>query len=333
MEHLRLHAHVHFVPGSTNGALYDLRSGRVRTVPPVFEAVLSAFSNHPMATLLVDFFGGDEALMQQYVKFLVGGNWAFLTSWPERFPQADDSWEIPFALSTAIVAHDFHEPYALAPLLEELSLAGCRHLELQLHNYPLGEEGADVWHQIGLILRKCEFRRGTLVLGEDQRAKEVSPEGIHLLLKNWPLFGTVVLLGQSQRQETSLHGRSYHLRKVTDLKAYAEATWKQRPDAHFVGPAYFREARSANPFFNRRLAVDRKGNFRNDLLHGGHETFGRVGERSIAEVLADGKFLAKWKAGPDAIASVKNNPLRYCLRYDRALVRNSAADAWTFASA
>lgn len=333
MEHLRLHAYVHFVPGEPNGALYNLRSGRVRTVPPVFEAVLSAFSSYPLTTVLADFFGGDEALLQQYVDFLVGGDWAFLTSWPERFPPADDSWEIPFALSTAIVAHDFHEPYALAPLLEELSLAGCRHLELQLHNYPFGEEAAEVWHEMGRMLRRCEFRRGTLVLGEDQGAKMVCPEGIDRLLMNWPLFGTVVLLGQNERQDTSLNGRTYHLRRVTSLKAYAESTWQQRPDAHFIGPSYFREALSANPFFNRRLAVDRTGSFRNDLLYGGQETYGKVGARSVAEVLADGEFLARWKAGPDTITNVKGNPLRYCLRYDRALVRSSAAGSWAFASA
>lgn len=333
MEHLRLHAHVHFVPGRPHGALYDLRLGRVRTVPPVFEAVLSAFSSQDLTALRSGFFGDDEALLQRYVDFLVGGDWALLTAWPERFPAADTSWETPFALSTAIVAHDFREPYALGTLLEELSLAGCRHVELQLHNYPLGDAGVSHWRQLGTLLSGCEFRRGTLVLGEGKGAESVRPEDIHRLLTNWPRFGTIVLLGRNERQDTTLHGRAYHLRRVTDLKAYAEATWQQRPDAHFVGPAYFRQARSANPFFNRRIAVDRAGCFRNDLLYGSHQSYGRVGERSVAEVLADGEFLARWKAGPDAIASVRNNPLRYCLRYDRALVRSAEAGGWAFASA
>jgi|GEM_PF-4193064 hypothetical protein len=332
MNHLRLHAHVHFVPGQPQGALYDLRHGRVRTVPPVIEAVLSAFSTQPLSTLLADFFNHDEALLQGYVDFLVGGDWAFLTPRPERFPLADVSWETPFALSTAIVAHDFCKPYALGPLLKGLSRAGCRHLELQLHNYPLEEGSASPWHQLGRLFERYEFRRGTLVLGAGGGAKNIRPEDLHRLLNHWPRIGTVVLLGQNQRQDTSLHGRSYHLRRVTDLKAYAAATWRQHPDAHFVGPAYFREARVANPFFNRRIAVDCAGNFRNDLLHGGDQTYGRVGECSVTDVLANPEFLARWKAGPDAIANVRSNPLRYCLRYDRALVR-SPGDDWAFASA
>jgi hypothetical protein len=303
----------------------------VRTVPSVFEAVLSAFSSQPLPTVLTEFFGENEVLLQRYVDFLVGGDWAFLTRWPERFPSADVTWETPFALSTAIVAHDFHQPYMLGPLLEELSSAGCRHLELQLYNYP--QEDISSWHQVGELLKKCEFRRGTLVLGEVKGARNLCPEDIDQLLMNWPRFGTVVLLGQNERGDINLSGRSYHLRQVNDLKGYAAATWRQRPAAHFVGPAYFREASYANPFFNRRIAVDRQGDFRNDLLHGGGQTYGRVGERSVAEVIGDGAFLARWKAGPDVIANVQSNPLRYCLRYDRALLRSPETGAWAFASA
>lgn len=333
MEYLHLHANVHFVPGQPHGALYDLRGGRVRKTPPVFEAVLSAFSEQPLSTVLADFFGGDKVLLKRYVDFLVGGDWAYLTPSPELFPHPDSNWDSPFSLSTAIVAYDFCKPFELRPLLKELSSVGCRHLELQLYNFCCTDEAGTAWRDIGTLLSKCEFRRGTLVLGEDKGAGKARPEAIHRLLTNWPRFGTIVVLGQQQREDVELYGRNYHLRRFSDLKEYATTTWEHHPSAHFVGSAYFREARSANPYFNRRIAVDRGGYFRNDLLYGGAETFGCIGERSVVEVLKDEGFIARWTARPDVITCVKNNPLRYCLRYDRALVKSPVAGEWSFAKA
>ncbi|MEM9258507.1 MAG: hypothetical protein AAGA62_02605, partial [Bacteroidota bacterium] len=130
-------------------------------------------------------------------------------------------------------------------------------------------------------------------------------------------------------------GRKYHLRQANTIAEYARNTWRCRPDTHFVGSAYFREARIANPYFNRRLAIDRNGHFKNDLLYGGPETFGQVGQHSVRGVITDPEFRRRWLAGPDTITDTKDNPLRYCLRYDRALIASSGtlSTAWSFASA
>lgn len=335
MEYLRLYAHVEYVTGSQLGALYDLQSGRVRTVPLVLGRLLEGFASTSLKDTLKEYFGGDEGIFRRYVDFLVQGKWAFITTRPECFPPASRAWESAYALNSAIIAHDFRKPYDLCQLIAELSAVGCRHLELQLHNYPTGENGSEAWSKIGSALRKGEFRRGTLVHTSDNRAEKIEVAVIDQYLEDWPRFGTVVLLGQKESRNVDSGGRKYHLRQVKTLAEYALNTWQQHPNTHFVGSAYFREARIANPYFNRRLAIDREGNFKNDLLYGGPETFGQVGQHSITAVIVDPKFRRRWLAGPDTITETKDNPLRYCLRYDRALSASAgtAATVWSFASA
>lgn len=326
MQYLRLHAHVEFVSGSQLGALYDLKRGQVRTVPLLLGRILEAFEENSLTQVLKQCFAGNQELFQRYTNFLVEGEWAFITTRPQQFPAASLQWESAFSLNTAVVAHDFLTPYDLVKALGELSAVGCRHLELQLHNYPTKGEESKVWGQIAAALQKGEFRRGTLVQTRDDGAV-VSVADIDQHLKGWPRFGTVVLLAQNENRNFEAYGRKYYLRKVSTVAEYARKTWQQHPDTHFVGPTYFREARVANPYFNRRLAIDRGGAFKNDLLYGGQETFGVIGQRPIAEVIADPPFQARWQAGPDAIAETKDNPFRYCLRYDRALTINSGSMA------
>jgi len=333
-QHLRLHAHVEFVSGSQHGALYDLQGGRVRTVPLVLQTIIQAFLRHSVEEVLQECFNGNEAIFQRYTDFLVKGNWAFLTAKPERFPTANRSWDSPYPINTGVVAHDFLSPYDLPAALRELSDIGCRHLELQLYNYPTVESNKEAWEIISKTLKKCEFRRGTLVLGGEQTAvKGLSPDGLENYFVKWPRFGTMVVLGQDEDRNLTIGKRKYYLRKVDQLTDYAKKTWKFRPDTHFVGPAYFREARIANPYFNRRLAIDRWGNFKNDLIHGGQDSFGKIGQRTINNVLKDPQFLERWFAGPDAIVETSDNPFRYCLRYDRAICRDDAAKGWSFSAA
>ncbi|MEM9261791.1 MAG: hypothetical protein AAGA62_19270, partial [Bacteroidota bacterium] len=207
MEHLRLYAHVEYVKGSQLGALYDLQSGRVRTVPLVLGKLLEGFASTSLKGALEEYFGGDQGIFQRYVDFLVQGKWAFITTRPECFPAASRKWESAYALNTAIVAHDFRKPYDLCQVIDELSAVGCRHLELQLHNYPVEVSGSEAWEQIGSALRKGEFRRGTLVQASDDGAEKISVAAIDQFLQDWPRFGTVVLLGQAANSNFEAKGR------------------------------------------------------------------------------------------------------------------------------
>ncbi|MEL7161169.1 MAG: hypothetical protein AAFN92_10460 [Bacteroidota bacterium] len=334
MSFLQLHAQVKFVAGQQVGALYDLQGGRIRSVPLVLGSLLDSFASLPLQEILHQVFGGDEALFRRYTDFLLREDWAFVTDRPECYPPASLAWESAYRLNTAIVAHAPDSPYSLAAALEELSAAGCRHLELQLRDYPTEDEREAVWRQIGNVLGKCEFRRGTLVQSGAQAAGSVSVTTVGQRIRNWPRFGTVVLLGRAENRNLEHEGKRYHLRKAPTLAEYARRTWQRNPQTHFVGPAYFREARVANPYFNRRLAVTAEGRFKNDLLYGGAEDFGRVGARPIAEVIADPVFRERWFASPDKITETKGDPMRYCLRYDRAIRRAATGGAeWSFSAA
>ncbi|SEP76668.1 hypothetical protein [Neolewinella agarilytica] len=331
-DYLHLYAHVEFVKGSQLGALYDLQGGRVRTVPLILESILKAFQMAPTQQVLKETFAGNETVFHRYTDFLLKEKWAFTTTKPQVFPAADLSWESPYAINSGIVSHDRLQPYDLPSALLELSDVGCRTLELQLHNYSLKEEDSAVWDQIGAALRQGEFRRGTLVLGVGQTAMPVvNPAEVDRLLHDWPRFGTVVLLGQEKDINLKIGKRQYYLRCANTLMDYAKKTWELRPNVHFVGPAYFRESRVANPYFNRRLAIDSQGYFKNDLLYGGQETFGKIGQRTIKEVIIDPQFQQRWRANPDVISDTSSNPLRYCLRYDRAIEADAKDPTnWSF---
>lgn len=333
MQYLHLYAHVKFVAGQQQGALYDLQGGKVQAAPLVLENILNAFRQKPMPEVLKECFGANASLFNRYVDFLLKGNWAFITTRPAHFPTASLAWESPYKINTAIVAHDTRNCYDLPAALQQLSQVGCRHLELQLHNYMISDNTEDDWRQITDALQQTEFRRGTLVLSRDQ-TEVIDHLTVENLLKNWPRFGTVVILGQEENQTLEINGRKYYLRKAKTLADYAAKTWQLHQQTHFVGPAYFREAQIANPYFNRRLAIDSNGNFKNDLLYGGQENFGKIGKRSIAAVITDPEFQKRWFAGPDKIKDVVDNPLRYCLRYDRPIKANSdVAESWSFSEA
>jgi hypothetical protein len=320
--YLRLYAHNQIVPGENRAALYDLQAGRVRFIPPALVPLLAQLADQPVAKIRDTYFAESPEILQRYLDFILREDWGFYTQNPERYPALDLSWESPHRLTTAIVAHDaVDSPFTLADALREIDAIGCQHLELQLFRY---RPTAAPWRQLGAWLSECEFRRMTLItdLGDLLDAPLADT-----LFATLPRLARIYSLGAKNKATADSHrGDLYYTDRQT---VGALAASLDREQQYIISSTYFREALVANPYFNRRVAVDAQGGIRNDLLHA-TTVFGQVGTDSIETVIHREAFRARWRAKPDTIRQVRNAAERYCLPYDRPLAWDEQQQEWYF---
>ena len=326
--HLRLYAHNQVVSGQGRAAVYDLHRGSIRLIPAALPALIDGLRRESLAEVSHRYFREHPTTLRRYIDFLVQEDLAFLTAHPEHYVDVPTEWHFPYRLASAVIAHRASSsPYDLAAALTEVGSLGCHSLELWLEDYPENSRSG-VWTSLIRGLQDNEFQSVELFLRPKGGRKTLSGE-MTGCLEQIPRLNRIVVLG-AEREETHRAGRGSVSISYTSARNVRE--FARRPDPRrpiFVAHNYFWQAQTANPYFNRRVGIDTAGRIRNDLLHA-TEAFGVIGVANVRETMAQPDFQRLWSARPDDIAEVADDPLRYCLPYDRPLRYCAAEGTWKF---
>jgi SPASM domain peptide maturase of grasp-with-spasm system len=297
---LRLYAHNVPVRGKERSAIYDLRSGIIKIIPNQMFEVIATLQTSPLDDVRQE-YAEDEAIFDEYCNFLLSNNLAFLTTEPHCFPPLAIAYNCPKHIANAVVEYSF-EHYSLEALLEELNDLNCKDLELR------------VWN--------CEDARKLAALSNATKSKSFRSINLFLEYTEWlslpfleSLYAANAKLSRVIVYNSPVEANSYkYPHKVLLRKEnYKDTKFKEGipKDTYCINMEYFMEANFYNPYYNKKVAVDYRGDVKNCLLHS--NAFGNLNEKKLAEIVNDSGFQVMWRANHDKINGVRDSELRYCM--------------------
>jgi hypothetical protein len=179
------------------------------------------------------------------------------------------------------------EGYSLAGVLEQLNGLLCKNIELRLSNVAAHRE-------------------------ELSRLLEIIERGVFSYLVVWLMDETPELRRVIETESA----------KAAEIYVLNGQPAEEAPVGQYiVNVNYFAEAQGRHPYFNKRVCVSGDGSIKRCLTHG--ESFGHVGERSLADVIRDPGFTEWWDVHPGMIEDLGGSAFRYAIYSNRALVRTA----------
>ncbi|WP_134087776.1 hypothetical protein [Olivibacter sp. XZL3] len=303
----RLHGDVVAVRGKRCSALYNFHTGSLSLIDHAFHDAINYLQRVPYAQV-----------SPQHLDFLpplLDGEFGYLTNNHERFQPIPLEHHPLDAIQHALVEyHDGMEAYDPTELLGELDVLGCQHLELRLHTDATGTE---VLNRLTQWLANLTFSSIHLVLSYREAMDTAQ------LFERIPALSRITFRNAPQEGKDS-HGRRqlYYQRGPMDPIGYVPQLLR------IVSRRFYSEALQFNPYYHRRIAIDRWGYIRHDLGH--HLEYGHIHECSIQQVYNSPTFRECWTANADRIEELQDDPCRYAIHPMVPLTLDRQRNLYTF---
>ncbi|PWK23908.1 SPASM domain peptide maturase of grasp-with-spasm system [Arcicella aurantiaca] len=296
--YFKLFAHNIPVLGKERSAIYDLQKGEIVFIPNILFQIIQDLKQSSLAIVKNQYAPKQPELFDNYIDFLIKKDLGFKTKSPESFPEIDLSYQVPAGIYNAVIESDF-EQYDISLAINSLDELLCRHLELRLQINGIEE---DFLLQFFREINHKSFRSMVVFIEyrpelwqEDWAIKvfEACRKIEQLIIINCPI---------SFKSDQYTDKIIYTTQSLDELSIY-----KKR---YIVNINYFSEALHFNPFYNRKVCIDKEGNIKNDLRE--NHAWGNVEKDNLLKVIDSEEFKSIWEASPDKIEGLKDSPLRYC---------------------
>jgi hypothetical protein len=293
----RLHHGIVPVKGKNRSAIYDFNRGKLSMISNDLYDLVGWLQRFGSAEDPGECPMSAKMLMEWLSKMLNYG-WGHLTRMPHRFSEMPTEWHGYGDVYQAVVDHSLGgEVYSLRAVIGELDELMCQHLELRLP--PHWDEG-DTLHAAMSAMETADFHSVHLVL-QYRPGVETGP-----VFEKYPLLTRITFYGAPMDGKA---GRG--ARKVRYRTAGVDSLTGMPAMPYVVTRSFFSEARVFNPYYNRRVTVDRNGYIRNDL--GLKRHFGNVNACAIGKIIATDGFRELWNANADRIIGLRDDPFRYAV--------------------
>ena len=312
MEHkpiyFKLFAHNIPVSGKEKSAVYDLQKGEIVFIPNILFQIIQELKQNPLVTIKHQYAPNQPELFDNYIDFLIKKDLGFKTKSPESFPEIDLSYQVPAGIYNAVIESDF-EQYDINLAINSLDELLCRHLELRLQ---INEINEDILLRFFQKINHKSFR--SIVVFMEYRAELWHEDWAIKVFESCQKIEKMVVVNCPIGFKSDQYADKiiYTTQSIEELSIY-----KKR---YIVNINYFSEALHFNPFYNRKVCIDKEGKIKNDLRD--NHNWGKIYENDLIEVVDSQGFKSIWDASPDKIEGLKDSPLRYCQFFPFQLSQN-----------
>lgn len=306
--YFKLFAHNIPVSGKEKSAIYDLQKGEIVFIPNILFQIIQDLKQNPLATIKHQYAPNQPELFESYVDFLIKKDLGFKTKSPESFPEIDLSYQVPAGIYNAVIESDF-EQYDMNLVINSLDELLCRHLELRLQINQVEEDFLLSFFQ---KINHKSFR--SIVVFMEYRAELWQEDWAIKVFESCQKIEQIIVINCPIAFKSDQYTDKiiYTTQSIEALSIY-----KKR---YIVNINYFTEALHFNPFYNRKVSIDKAGKIKNDLRD--NHNWGSVEDNDLIEVVGCQEFKNIWEASPDNIEGLKDSPLRYCQFFPFQLSKN-----------
>lgn len=292
----KLFAHNIPVKGKDKGAIYDLQNQQITTIPNVLCSILSDLNHDSIQNIKQKYTPNSPELFENYLTFLRQKGLGCDVLCLEDFPTLNLSWDSSSEINIAVIEHDF-EHYNLKNTLWQLDDLLCRHLELRIESLH-----KDVSHleEILDFANDKVFKSITLLIDY----QSIGAEQAELIFERCKKIDFMVIHDSPWKMPHSNYPQN-----ILFIEESLSEMSRNMKEKYIVNMSYFTESQQFNPFYNRKICIDKLGNIKNSLSNPLH--FGNVNTHKIRKVISSDSFQKLWHASPDKIIGLRDSALRY----------------------
>lgn len=312
-KYFKLYAHCYAVKGTERSAVYNLKYRNVKFIPNSMYEVITLLEKHPVAEVRQMFEAEDQLIFEEYLNFLKQEKLGFSTAEPQCFPPLPLDWNTPEHISNAVLEYSY-DHYDLPAVINSLDSLLCKHIEIRIPEKPRTRQ--DLEHMLDHMKDKT-FRSIFLFVNYSNILKE---DYLLQLYEKYQKLNVIVVYNVPPGVKAGcLLDRKIYLLKEDLEQTRFDGVFPK--DTYIISIAYFTEALQHNPYYNRKVAIDRLGNIRNCLLH--KNAFGNVNTHNLQQVTETEAFRDLWYASHDKIEGIRDSELRYCMMVSDVLEKVS----------
>jgi SPASM domain peptide maturase of grasp-with-spasm system len=242
----------------------------------------------------------------EFINNLIENDFGFLTEEPDRFPRVDTSFDIKKRIYSAVIELDTDDLKQYEQLFEKLLTLDCTVFYLLIR-----EEIKNVvaFEQLLMLFKESRARWVQVIFDKPYITLEKLKKITHDMRISYEIFGAP--------ENAIVRGRWWFEESVYkfQLIEYKSETFdldkKSRYGEKYFCPTQtiFNESQKHNPFFNQKVCVSKKGEYKNDLSF--EKSFGDFRSRSLDELLRDEEFKRLWYLSNDKIEKCRDCHFRY----------------------
>ena len=296
--HFRLYSCSVPVRGKDESIICNLHNAGYTVIPHFLCELFQDFSELSIDELQTLYNDRDGSLVK-YFNYLEEKQLGFYTNEPDCFPALDLEWHAPEKVAYAVLQIEDLNRLDYTSIIRQLDEQQCNNI--------------DLW-----FTQKCDTDalKEILVQFDDSGIRSFDvymPYSNDFNLTKLISFGAgikktadLVLYGAPSKKKMSKERIYFTPRKLSEKRN----THRNIPkDKFIIYIEFFTESIKYNPYYNRKVCIDKDGYLRNCLTH--KKEFGNISTRNITDLLKDEAYTDLWYACNDKILEIQDSPFRY----------------------
>lgn len=310
-EYFLLYSFCPLVKGQNEVIVFDTIRNRCIYVPEFFEVLHNELSRAYTVKEIIEEHKEYEDELNRLLSYLIEEGFGFLTNEPEQYPRLEYKRSSPEVIKSAIIEIEDPNHVNYFELFSDLEKLQCANLELWIHN-------SQLCVFMEMILKKfhsSKIKNFTILV--DATSMSIEEEDIwRSLTDKYLKVGSIVFYNSDKEQTFS----KKHFYK-TKLDLYNMNFSNEPYSKMIMNQDFFIESQFCNPFFYKRVNIDKVGNIKNFFAFKNH--FGNVNYDKLSEVVLSEKFQSLWYITNDHILEIKDSAFRYCYAIMGELIESS----------
>ncbi len=297
-KYFRLYSTSKLVKGKDKGAAYILDENRIEIIPLSLIEIVELLEKYSIDECRK--FINSQHILNEYIEFLVSKRIGCVTEYPDTINSVDEYYNTPSHIFLSCIEINEKSTFDLKNFVKELNELLCKHVELRILHDDISLD------ELNLILGCFE---GTTIRSITLYIKSFSKASLNILLdivKKYKKVSYTILF--SMDEDKMGQDVIYTTKNYNDI---ANAPFNS--NVLFVNLRYFTEAKRYNPFYYKKISINKKGEIKNNLIC--KESFGKYcpSKNPLQRIINNKSFTKYWEVGVDKIEDIKDSELRYAI--------------------
>lgn len=277
------------------GAVYLLNRARIERIPLEVCDLIEELQTHSIKSVQSNYPSG---LVEQWVQYLWKNNIGHLTKEPICFCDSSVEYATPSIIQRAQIEFSSKNSYSVDAVAKKLDALLCKHLEVRIW----GISDFDMLHSFFKCFKSTCIRSINVYI--ERYPKDSIHQDIPQLFTDNPKISFINVFNTNV---------NFKQQRVYSVNGTMDCLIKKKWDLTktLINFPFFTESLSFNPFYNKKIAIDRNGFIKNDLSL--QENFGNVRELDIEKMVLNSSFSRFWEINVDCIEAIKDSELRYAI--------------------
>jgi SPASM domain peptide maturase of grasp-with-spasm system len=290
------------VKGARRSVICDLQRHTFAFIPNGLYEILTLHQDKPVNEIKAVYNHAYDDVIDQYLAFLTEQEYGFWCDDPTLFPDLDLTWQLPEAITNAIIDVDEHSTHDFASILTQLDELGCKAVQFRFY-CPCTD------NEISQLLEHTRDRRLRTIELLVPYSEALSHRVFERLCHDHQRISRIVVHSAPENRATSIDDLQVSIYYRTHQMDSPSCCGEIHPGYFLVDIELFTEAQQFNTCLNRKLSIDARGEIKNcpSMAY----SFGNMAEVALHSALAQPRFKALWTINKDHIEVCKDCEFRY----------------------